>query len=289
MKTLLKILLSLGSLVALSLLVLALWGLHQLPSPQIISEALKQDFTVLKATESRRHPEPSRKVAQEIVPESADPKQILLEDLSDTRKPLVQVCRHLELASKSPVAAEGISSELFFSGLIQKDPLVETAAPILRYVFRAPGMQSVIDMIIKSEQAAEPNILKKAEFYFEMYKVGKYLKEHSDEMDLILQKSYNMHYLAKAVALKPELAKDSQTLSYCELLEKDLNGNEIYNADEAAEDMTDFFISHGIQPEKIGYNPHFRSQVKLQLTDKQVTINDAWVADLFKKERRAAN
>ncbi|UOF01907.1 hypothetical protein [Bdellovibrio reynosensis] len=286
MKTLLKILLSLGSLFAVSLLVLALWGLHQLPSPQIISQALKQDFASFKKSVPSKSQKPYAhpKLTQEINPEPIHQYKVLLDDLSDTRKPLVEVCRHLELASKSHFHHGAVSSDLFFSALLNKDPLVETAAPILRYIFRAPGMQSVLDMIMKAEQTEDASILKKAEFYFEMYKVGKYLKERHDEMDLILQKSYNMHYLAKAVAMKPELAKDSRTLSYCELLEKDLNGNEAYDIGAAAEDMKDFFISQGIQLERLGYNPDFRSQVKLQLTDKQVTINDAWVADLFRKQ-----
>lgn len=275
------------------------WGLNQLPSPKDIHQALNQDFSssskgvaqtpsVQKQATSSQTKHPEKKEQDPVKEASANDLaeiRVLFEDLSDPRKPYAQLCANLAAGAESPFFknAQNASAESFFDSLTSetKDPMVESAAPILRYVFRAPGMQSVLDMIVKSTEKENEGILKKAEFYYSMFRVGKFLKEHAQEMDQILQKSYNMHYLAKAVALHPELARDAATLSFCDQMEKNINSNDSYDADEAAKEMMKFLKDSGVDKNQIGYNPNYRSQVKLQLTDSQVTINDAWVAQLF--------
>ncbi|WII71145.1 hypothetical protein QJS83_11805 [Bdellovibrio sp. 22V] len=292
---------------------LIVWGLSRLPSAFEIKKSLTPPAlaaadrnagdrkvsrmktnplmkgAVAQAAESAKGP--SKKSSEPPIPQNQivmDTTKVLLEDFVDSRKPLVTGCRHLEKASQSDLLRdpESASSKYFFHSLAQeeKDPLVETAAPILRYVFRAPGMQSVVDMIVRAEEAQDLSLLKKAEFYYEIYRAGDFLKGHIADMDVILQKSYNMHYLTRAIAQRPELAREPAALSFCEQMEKNLNTNGVYNADVAAQEMMKFLSAAGVDPRSIGYDPHYRSQVKLDLSNSQVMLNDTWVVRLFARD-----
>ncbi|GEM_PF-1964974 len=288
---------------------LAIWGLSKLPSALDIKKSLTppalakaQKHNDIKTAEQKGGADTE---SSGVVPAgpAAPPAQkddiaqattqVLLEDFLDSRKPLVQSCKTLEQAASSEFLRDprSASAKYFFKSLAEEkhDPLVETAAPILRYIFRAPGMQSVVDTVLKAEETQDFGLLKKAEFYYEIYRAGDFLKNHKDDMDEILQKSYNMHHLAKAVAQKPELARDAATLSFCEQMEKNVNEKGEYNADEAAGEMMKFLGDAGIDPKSIGYDPNYRSKVKLNLSSTQVTINDTWVVQLFARDIQKAS
>ncbi|MEK2645620.1 hypothetical protein [Bdellovibrio sp. BCCA] len=292
---------------------LLFWGLSKLPSAFDIKQSLtppalkKSSASSTQTSESSPNPSlespvtPTDKVNPEASSSPAptgkeklasDTARVLLEDFADPRKPMIESCRNLAQASESHFLRdpENASAKYFFESLAQdkKDPLVETAAPILRYIFRAPGMQSVVEMIMKAEETKDVGILKKAEFYYEIYRAGDFLKDHKDDMDVILQKTYNLHHLAKAVAQKPALAKDAATLSFCEDMEKNVTDDGVYNADDASKEMLKFLGDAGIDPKSIGYDPNYRSKVKLNLSNSQVTINDTWVVKLFAKDIQKA-
>ncbi|WP_413612203.1 hypothetical protein [Bdellovibrio sp. HCB-110] len=311
-KNLLKVLSISLALVVVMLGGLAFWGLSKLPSAFEIKQSLTPP--ALKKADAGAHGKPegtteasaankdeSPAVISDGAPSEAPAKsnvtanttKVLLENFTDTRKPLVEGCRNLAQASESHFMRdpESASAKYFFESLAQeqKDPLVETAAPILRYIFRAPGMQSVIEMVMKAEEIKDLGMLKKAEFYYEIYRAGDFLKDHKDDMDVILQKTYNMHHLAKAVAQKPELAKDAATLSFCEQMEKNVNDSGTYNADQAASEMMKFLSDSGIDPKSIDYDPNYRSKVKLNLSSSQVSINDTWVVKLFARDIEKAH
>ncbi|MBV2168711.1 MAG: hypothetical protein KUL82_08395 [Bdellovibrio sp.] len=309
-KNILKIFLISGSISAIVLIGTLIWGLSKLPSAFDIKQNLTppalKDHAAKVSTESDEQVLPpsseqgDASAHQENPPALSEKEQItknttrvLLEDFLDTRKPLVEGCRNLERASQSHFFRDpqNASAKYFFEILAgeTKDPLVETAAPVMRFMFRAPGMQSVVDMVMKSEEEKDPGLLKKAEFYYEIYRAGEYLKNHKSDIDMILQKTYNMHHLAKAVAQKPDLAKDSATLSFCEQMEKNVNENGSYDAEEAAAEMLKFLADAGVDPKSIGYDPKYRSQVKMNLSSTQLNINDAWVVRLFARDIEKAH
>ncbi|KHD87148.1 MAG: hypothetical protein OM95_16100 [Bdellovibrio sp. ArHS] len=281
---------------------LAFWGLSKLPSAFEIRQGLTPPAMANRATKTSTSPTvEAEKKSQTPLPTSTpesvteikneqaaiveDTSKVLLEDFTDPRKPLIESCRHLEKAADSHLLRDhkNANAKFFFHSLAQdqKDPLVETAAPILRYIFRSPGMPALVDMVMKSEEQKDPSILKKAEFYYEIYRAGAFLKENTRAMDELLQKTYNMHYLARAVALKPELARDPATLNFCEQMEKNVNHRGPYDADEAAKEMQTFLSSVGVDAKELGYDANYRSHVKMNLTNSQVTLNDAWVLRLF--------
>lgn len=306
-KNLLKIILISGTLSALVLITTLIWGLSKLPSafeikqnitpPALKSSAVKTSNASDTATSEVAEPSKTQNEQAPVKSEkeqiAKNTEQVLLQDFLDTRKPLVETCRNLAQASQSHFFRDpqNASAKYFFESLAleSKDPLVETAAPVLRFMFRAPGMQSVVDMVMKSEAEKDPSLLKKAEFYYEIYRAGEYLKNHKSDIDMILQKTYNMHHLAKAVAQKPELAKDSATLSFCEQMEMNVNESGSYDAEEAAAEMLKFLNDAGVDPKSIGYDPKYRSQVKMNLSSTQLNINDAWVVRLFARDIEKAH
>ncbi|WP_413568030.1 hypothetical protein ACLWBD_09605 [Bdellovibrio sp. HCB117] len=306
-----SVLKTLGASIAILALVfvgLGVWGLSKLPSifeirqgltpPALKKTAAKTSTTSpLSAIDESQNKITSTPAKIENVPDQPrssqealadDTAKVLLEDFTDSRKPLIETCHNLEKASDSHLLRDptNANAKTFFHSLAQgeKDPLVESAAPILRYVFRAPGMSAAVDMIMKSEEQNDPSLLKKAEFYYEIYRAGGFLKENTRAMDDILQKSYNLHYLARAVAQKPELARDSATRTFCEQMEKTINQGDSYNADEAAKEMQNFFESAGIDAKKLGYDPLYRSKVNMNVSNSQVRLNDAWVLRLFARD-----
>lgn len=309
-KSLLKILGISFVISAVGLLGFLFWGLSKLPSASDLKKALTpaalQKTAHASSTESTKAaaagasdkssdgaeaaaaqpatapaPTAREKLAQDTV-------DVLLKDFADPRKPLVDGCRNLEKAAQSGLLRDpqNASAKYFFSSLSDgnHDPMVETAAPILRFIFRAPGMEQVVEQIMSADAQNDQGLLKKAEFYYEIYRAGDYLQKHTADMDQILQKSYNMHYLARAVAAKPELAKDSATLDFCDQMEKNINAGGEFDADEAASEMSKFLNNAGLDAKAIGYDPAYRSKVKVQFDSARVGVNDSWVVSLFARD-----
>ncbi|WP_373997559.1 hypothetical protein [Bdellovibrio bacteriovorus] len=312
LKSVLKTLGASIAILAVIFVGLALWGLSKLPStfeirqgltpPALKTTAAKTSMVNhTSAVENSQLTTRSDATEKDLTRQqnsnqdalAEDTAKVLLEDFTDSRKPLIETCHNLGKASESHLLRDptNASAKTFFHSLAkgEKDPLVESAAPILRYVFRAPGMSNAVDMILKSEEQKDPSLLKKAEFYYEIYRAGGFLKENTRAMDEILQKTYNLHYLARAVAQKPELARDPNTLSFCEQMEKNINHSDTYNADEAAQEMQKFFAASGIDAKQLGYDPNYRSQVKMNISNSQVRLNDAWVLRLFARDIEKAH
>ncbi|AHZ84618.1 hypothetical protein Bb109J_c1927 [Bdellovibrio bacteriovorus] len=309
-KNLLKVLGISFVISAVGLLGFLFWGLSKLPSASDLKKALTPPALQKTAHASSNEPgkstvagnsdnsadvaeaaaalpaaTPALNAREKLAQDTVD---VLLKDFADPRKPLVDGCRNLEKAAQSGLLRDpqNASAKYFFSSLSDgnHDPMVETAAPILRFIFRAPGMEQVVEQIMNADAQNDQGLLKKAEFYYEIYRAGDYLQKHTADMDQILQKSYNMHYLARAVAAKPELARDSATLDFCDQMEKNINAGGEFNADEAASEMSKFLNSAGLDAKAIGYDPAYRSKVKVQFNSTRVGVNDSWVVSLFARD-----
>lgn len=291
---------SLG-LTILTLGSLMLWGLAKLPSAFELKESLtpaalqEMPPTSPRPTSSPpaegNIPLPKKMVTEKPSPSSSENAlrlqtlQVLTEDFMDPRRPLVDTCRIMERAPSSEFLkdARHASARYFFSHLAEenRDPLSETAAPVFREIFRTPGMRQVLETILQSEEHRDPSLLKKAEFYYQIYKAGSELKENVEDINRVLQQSYNLHVLMKAVAKKPELAKDPRVISFCEDLQKDLNTSALIDADAAAQEMVGLLETHGVKPAELNYDPQYRSHIDLSLANTQIQLNDSWVAQIF--------
>ncbi|KYG63809.1 hypothetical protein AZI86_13385 [Bdellovibrio bacteriovorus] len=303
----------LGISVAVIVLVLAgllIWGLSKLPSAFEIKQSLTPP-ALKERPHSESSPQPEAETSSQTsdaegLPEkSADQSKlnkdevlrqqslkVIQEDFMDERKPLADACRTMGKASESGFLKDpkNASARYFFSTLAEenKDPLSEAAAPAMRMIFRAPGMNGLMDMILKADEAQDPGVLKKAEFYYEIYRAGSYLKTHLAELNTTLQQSYNLYHVMKAVALKPELANSPQVMTFCEDLQKNLNTQSDFNVEEGAKEMQNFLEQNGIKPAEVGFDPKYRSKVDLTVSNTQLGVNDAWIAQIFAEDLKKA-
>jgi hypothetical protein len=255
------------------------------PSASAAGNAGKETPTNALATQSADSPQndESKPVQKKL------DMQVVFEDFANERRPMVEVCRHLP-ERKSAYAEnqnENSSADYFFKALSSeenRDPLIEAAAPFLRYIFRAPGMGEVIKSIKEAEDTNDPGILKKAELYRHLFRAATFLKDHTTDINQLIQKSYNLHMLTKAVALNPQLARDGDTLDFCEQMEKNINENGEYNADDQANEMLNFLSLNHIDPKTIGFDHAYRAKVQTSFTGNSLNLSDPWFESFFKKD-----
>lgn len=291
---------------AVSIVGLFIWGMAQLPSAFELKKAITP--TTLASSPNSSTPPVDSSVNNDsseativgvpqptpLTPEQEKQRlneigsKVLLEDFTDERRPMVSSCKNLASASNSPLLKDpnAASAKYFFESLANEsqDPLTDSGAPIFRYVFRAPGMRTFVEMILQAQENKDFGLLKKTEFYYQIYKVVDYLQAHNDEMNMVLQKSYNIHHIIKAVAQKPELAQESGVVTFCEQMEKTLNEGTGYNADVAEKEMQKFFTDVGVDPASVGYDPKYRAKVKTSLSKTQISLNDTWITQFFDRD-----
>lgn len=298
------------SVIVLVLAGLLIWGLSKLPSAFEIKQSLTPP-ALKERPHSESSPQPEAETSSQTSDAEALPEKsaenpatdkdhvlrkqslkVLQDDFMDERKPLIDVCRSMGRAAESGFLKDpkNASARYFFQSLAEenKDPLAESAAPAMRMIFRAPGMQSMMDMVLKADEAQDPGLIKKAEFYYEIYRAGTYLKNHLPELNSILQQSYNIYHLMRAVALKPELANSPQVVTFCEELQNSLNTQSEFKADEGALEMQSFLEQNGIKPSDVGYDPKYRSKVDMSVSNSQLTVNDSWLAQIFAEDLKKA-
>lgn len=269
---------------ALCLVVLTgigLWGLSRLPSAYQIKNALVPPTVSKAAEENGTTSEDTTAISSGKMA-----LQVLRDDFANTDRPLSEGCKYLTKASESTFLKDpnNATFRFFITSLYNNhDPLVETAAPVFRYLFRLPGMDTVVPAVLQSTET-EQGLFQKAQFYYYLYQAGDHLSRNPEELDEILQKSYNLHNLAKAVSQKTELANDSETQVFCDELEKELNLQEPFDADKAAERMTQFFANKNIDIKALNYDPQYRSKTQIQLSGSKIGVQDTWVAKLFAKD-----
>ncbi|MNK07784.1 hypothetical protein D3C87_257030 [compost metagenome] len=304
------------ALLAVILVGFGVWTLSKLPSTFEIKEAVTpaglkpapelppQDMATQLPAQNPEGDVESKAVETAPAPTQSKEEKVsqlgldvLRDDFANEQVPLLDSCKSLSAASESRLLDDDHSpAKYFFESLAagrnpdKKDPLVESAAPVLRYVFRAPGMKEAFELITQAQETKDQSLLEKAEFYGNLLRAGAYLKEHREDVDVLLQRTYNMHVLAKAVAQKPELARDSATLSFCDQIEKSVNhGSENYDPAAEAQEVSKFLSEVGVSPGSVGFDPNYRSQVKLNLSSSQVRLNDTWIVQLFAKDIERAN
>ncbi|UXR63422.1 hypothetical protein EZJ49_10075 [Bdellovibrio bacteriovorus] len=279
-KNTLKILsISLG-LCLVVLTALGLWGLSRLPAAYQIKNALVPSAMTKAAEENSTTAETTTMSPGKMA------LQVLRDDFANTERPFSEGCKYLTKSSESTFLKDPnhATFRFFITTLYDNhDPLVETAAPVFRYIFRLPGMNEVVPAVLQSTEN-EQGLFQKALFYYHLYQAGNHLSRHPEKLDEILQKSYNLHHLVKAVSLKPELATDSETQTFCDELEKELNLQEPFDANKISERLTAFFANKNIDIKDLSYDPEYRSKTQIQLSGSKVGVQDTWVAKLFAKD-----
>jgi hypothetical protein len=286
--------------------ILGVWLLTKLPGPSQVKQVLDSSASKLEEkaqiAESKKLPnkleESNGSVEKSAAEQTTTQTEatshhkttkmdmyVILNDLANPEAPMVSACRDLARAGESgffPKKAERTAVK-FLDSLVkpQKDPVLESVAPFLRYVFRAPGVREMIQLSQNAQ--GDDSLFQKAEFYKEAYKAANFLRTNTEEMNQVVQKSYNLHMFAKAVALKPQLANDNATVTFCEQMEKSLTDNQNLNVEEQVQEMQKFLQDSGIDAKSIGFDPKYRAHVQSEFSKNSLMVTDSWLKELVSK------
>jgi hypothetical protein len=212
----------------------------------------------------------------------------LHEDFMNDRQPLSNVCASLGNASESHFlrSDENANSKEFMRKILDttKDPLIESAAPVFRYVFRLPGVKDLLNKVEESQAENAEDLAQKAGFYAQLAIAAKDIRASKAQLDQVLNKSYHMYVLSRAVAQRPELARDPATLSFCEQMEKNINLNQDYNPDQQSAELSKFLEDVKISPADVNYDAGYRSDVGFTFKDNAILMENVWVEKLFAED-----
>ncbi|WP_413291405.1 hypothetical protein [Bdellovibrio sp. HCB337] len=295
-----------GSLLVVLVIVIAFF-IKSLPSTWEIKQTLspRKAQNPSFATNGSSAPLPEK--GEEPSPQKPTPKthddkvdeskilsqRVLHEDFLNEKQPLSSVCANLPAATQSRFLRkdESGSSKEFLSRLLdenEKDPLVESAAPLFRYLTRLPSMRELFELVEKAEAEHDQSFTEKAWFYGKVALVAQELRGNKSNIDRLLMKTYNMYMLSKAVAQRPELARDPATLNFCDQIEKNINFNLDFNPEEQAHEFQKFLDYAKVNPKHIGYDSNYRSNVNFEVGTGSVILNKIWLEELFAADIKKA-
>lgn len=288
-----------GVVVVALLLIKALpspWEIKQKLSPQ---KAQSPEFTqVDQEKTAASSPATTTAAAPKSHEEKVDDKKaqgwkVMKEDFMNPQVPFANVCANLPRAEQSHFlrADESGSANEFMNRLLDtnsKDPMVESASSLFRFLFRLGRFSELVDMIEKADMENDRGLLKKTEFYTKLGLAAQEVRSNKANIDRVLMKGYNLYVLSRAVGKRPELARDPATLNYCDQLEKNMNLNLEFNADEQAAELQKFLDDVKIDPKEVGFDPSYRSDVKFNFSQSSLQLNHIWIEKLFEKDIQRA-
>lgn len=270
------------------------WEIKQSIAPKSIQipEFVKKDSAALSGdvvTAEKPAELPAKTQEEKVDDSKARSLKVLKEDFMNEQKPLSSVCANLAMAEKSHFLRKDDSGSAneFMKSLSendQKDPLVESAAPLFRFLFRIESMKSLVDSIEKASAENDQGFFKKAEFYTKMGLAAQAIRGNKANIDRILMKSYNLYILSRAVGKHPELARDPATLNFCDQIEKNINLNLDYNPDEQSAELMKFLEYAKVDPKEVDFDPSYRSNVNFDISNSSVHLQNIWIEKLFEKD-----
>ena len=283
-------------------------SINQNPQKTKFVDATKTETKVTSTTVKSEEKTTSETV--DLVESAADKKaakekvlSVITSDLANKERPLISVCKNLKNSQQSGYLKDGKNANaMYFMSAIaadkveEQDVAVETGAPFLRYFFRAPGVDYLVDTLLKipedatKEQVSE--IVQKAELLTNMYKAYNYLKNNKEELNSVVQRSHDLNILVKAAAAKPEIADDPAVQNFCQQMEDNLNQLGPYNADEQKQEIGKLLETYHIEPKSIDYDPNYKASVDITMGDNNLNMNDKWITEFFAediKKAQAAN
>ena len=259
---------------------LGAWTLTKLPGAYEIKKAFTPAVLQPVASEA-----PTQATHEEHIKE--DLIKIITQDFTNRQKPLVDACRYIEQAPSSRVFINNpdASAQEFQEALVsgKKDPVAESIAPVLRYLFRAPRVPLIIRQIDNAD-TIDMSLVSKTELYAHIYQALSFLADHEQEINLLIQKSYYLNTLMRAVALNPPLAQDATVLTMCHHLEQSILGKEGFNSDKEVDDLSHLLQQNNITPQSIGFDSTYRSQIVTDFSGASFSLNEPWLSKIFAKD-----
>jgi hypothetical protein len=215
-------------------------------------------------------------------PESAPPVMKLLSDSAvqqlESQSTLSSVCGSLSKINRKqnePIEPDELS-ERFEDSVFGRsfDPVLESVKPIVKFALKKRALRGFLGQPDDMNDTVAPD-----QRAFNRYQA---LAASREEIEQILDQSYLLMMMGRSVELNPGLASDPHLISYCDSIESELNHLTATNFTEQKKLFREFLRSAQIQPDSIGFDPEYKTDLKLELLDGAGTsFNVGWLRELY--------
>jgi hypothetical protein len=143
-------------------------------------------------------------------------------------------------------------------------------------------MKILLAEVEKAGSEEELNsMVAKAGFYKKIYDAYTEMQNNSKSLENLMDKTYLMLMLSKAIESHPELRKDAAVANYCNDLESYINQSQDLDFQKSKEQFSEFLASNSIQASDIGYDPNYKSHVDISLTKNGLNFKGGWLDQLL--------
>ncbi len=270
---------------------------NKLPSASTIGEAIKPQTKLVSPKTFEQEVQAANEVgdlaaasddaslANDTESENSEIKEAMIADMLSPLKPLSDFCSSLKNAKSGPFEHQEFG-EAFNQSLDEKtrDPRIQAVKPMLRYVMRLP---KVTDMITEAQAAVgrhDEGFLKKAEFYQKAFSAFTEMKEHKSDIESVMDRSYLLLGINNLMAEKPELLQDPRVQSYCGGVELSFNQSRPVDFENEKKDFLNFLNEMKVEPDEIGFDKDYKSNIDLKLTGQSLTFEGGWLSDIVKSD-----
>ncbi len=286
-----KLLFVLVGLISLAIVGLGLAIYVALPSPAALREKMFAKAVTVVPTKKPEAPLPADATPMPTDQDLAARQKLeanekLLVEFLDPSRPLSRACDSLR-SIKFPQTGT-LSSKEFGERLVttlkdeRVDPRLESLVPVLKYTLSRPKFREIIDRVRTAKaQTMIEEFKSKKDFYFLIADAYTEMKANREEMQSILDQSYLTMMLGRAVEAKPELASDTRVLDDCASIETAMNRFNRVDFASEKKAFSDLLSENGIDPKKIGFDPEYRTNLKIVMDASGLHFTGGWIDAIF--------
>jgi hypothetical protein len=196
----------------------------------------------------------------------------ILKELENASAPLSSVCGTLPKIDReqNKIFSQEELTKRFEDSVFGRsaDPTFESVKPILRYMLSQPSLKAIL---------GRDESLERSPATMRAYTKYQGLLMNRERLESILDQTYLLYMLGKSVAMNPELANDREVMNYCNAIESELNqnGKSDFLAEKKA--FAEFLKTAKIDPDMIGFDPKYKSDIDLQLAGDALGGNIGWL------------
>ncbi len=228
-----------------------------------------------------------------------------LKEFLDDKTPAISFCGKLNFARTGPI--EGLNpsnlkneksgtsrGEIDPDDLSRSDDLrLEAIKPFFKTVLKQPQMLKLITMVISDEEfrngsnVDQAGLFDKALFYKQAYSAFSEMKQNLPNYESIVDRSYLMYKLNDLIAFKPDLQNDPRITKFCEESEQQFNIQAPVEFDKEKQVFERLVQELGVDPQAIGYDPHYKTKLDLDFSGNNLQISGGWLNELMPPEAAA--
>lgn len=246
---------------------------------QLISKTFPNSSETNKASSEDSSVDASKVSTKNIISEK------FLDDMMSIDRPLSDFCKSLAQAKAGAFSTTDFNkafAESFEAS--HPDPRIQAAKPLLRYVFRLPRMQQLINDLEEVADQNEESFVDKAQFYTAAFSAYSEMKQHQADMESILDRSYLFMGLNNLIAKKPELVNSPRVQSFCLNTETLFNEAAVVDFESEKNNFLSLLQDANISAKDISFNPAYKSNIIFNFDGQSLTFSGGWLDDLIKPE-----